>query len=233
MKIRKGKLTGILAILFISLLIYSCYDKDLVNISETVFYTPEYSFPIGKKDILLDEIITELGDLTEIPDTVNLPDTVPIFIYDDIVFESPTNLTHTSIESYDFSTISTNLEHVTSLMLRTNSVNEVPGELNIKISFLDENYYAIPNLCKDCILTIDAASINEDGELVTPGITTGHDTFFNENEIDFFANIRYIQIDANLNIEHLVGKKISYYPNQKFSVQLGLKVKFDIPLHEI
>lgn len=234
MKFINHKTTGILLALFIFLLIESCYDKDLVNISDTVYYSPEFSMPIGQNDFFLEDVISGLDeDLIEIPDTAGLPDSVPIFIYDGIVYENPVVLEHTSIESFDFSTISENLEHVISLMLRTNCVNEVPGELNVQIYFLDANFVPIANLCEDCFITVEAATIDEGGNLIKPGILTEHDIYFNEDEINAFAFVRHIRIDVVLNVENLIGKSVKYYPDQEFAVQLGFRVKFDIPLHEI
>lgn len=222
-------------IIVLLLIVSSCYDKDLVNnIGDTVYYTPEYALPIGNQSFTMDDVITGLDSaLVEIPDTSNLPDDIPIFIYNGVVYENPLILEHTSIEPLDFSTVSENLEHVVALMLRTNCVNEVPGELQLRVSFLDGSQTPIMNLCEECFFTIEAAETNTDGTLIEPGILMKHDIYFSDEEIALMEFVEYIRVDAVLNVEELAGKQVLYYPEQKFAVQLGVKVNFNIPLHEI
>lgn len=221
-------------VVILQLLLISCYDKNAFNVQETVFYSPEYSIPIGQLDVPLEDVINELGyDLTEIPDTTGLPDTIPIFIYDGKVYENPVLLHYVTVESLDLSSVSANQAYVVTMMLRSNIVNEVPGELDITVQFLDEQQSFVGNLCRDCQFTIPPAQTDEEGNLIEPGVLLKHDIFFTEEEVELIDVIRYARIIALLDVKNLKGEAVKYFPGQKFAIQMGLRAKFNIPLHEM
>lgn len=222
-----------LFLIFLGGILSSCIDKNATNIEEDIYFTPEYSFPIGETELVLDEIIDEWGGILTPIDTTGLPDTTPVFIFNELSFESPFEFDYSIVQSFDFSSISEELDKVTSLMIRANCVNEIPGGSIIQVFFLDAGLQVIDSLYKDGRFTINAATVDDEGYFLQSSELWKFDTYLSSGEVNKLQEVKNIRIDATLNIENLLGKEIYFFSGQKFWFQLGLRVGLEIPLNEI
>ncbi len=216
-----------------SIVLSSCVDENLTNIQENTLINPEYSVPVGKTEIVLEELVEEYdSDLVEIIDTLNIPDSVLTFLYNQVSYYSPLVFEYSTFHDYDFSSVTEEMDYIKNLMFRINVHNGVPAELWIQVYFLNEDNIEVDSLFNNGWFVLDAATTDDSGQVTQAAEQFKQDINFSEEEINMLKLVRRIRVDAELHLEKLSGKKIRYFSEQTFWLQMGLRVELEVPLDE-
>lgn len=211
----------------------ACYDKDLVDLEEEIYYHPEYSIPLGKDEMDMAFMVEEyFGDLIEIVDTLSLPDSLHVFFYNYLYYFGPTIFEFESFESIDLSTIE-DLDYITSAMIRTNSINRIPANIFAQVYFLDFSLQVIDSLYKDNWLEIKAAEVDSVGKVIESSELWKKDVELSEEFILRIPDIAYVRTETYVVLENFVNTSIQYIDEQDIWIQLALRIKLDLPLHEL
>lgn len=219
---------------FLFIFLNSCIDKDLTNIGETVYVTPEYSIPIGNETIYMDDLVEEyFGDLFEIPDTLLFNDTISVFYYDSIFYNNPILLEFEGERTFDFSSLSEKTEYITSAMIRTNCINGIPARFHFQVYLYDYARQIVDSVYTSGPLVIEPAITDSLGQIVQSGELWKHDAYLSREVIERLPDIYYIYSTVTVEIENYSATYIQYLNDQEFWSQLGLRVKLDLPLHEL
>ncbi len=231
-KIWKFCCPGILFIL--SLPFTSCIDKDLTNLGESVYVTPEYSLPIGNDTIYMEDLVDEyFSGLIPIADTSLVPDTVNIFYYDSIFYMNPLRFEFESEQTFDFGSLAGKTEYITSAMIRTNCINGIPARFYFQVYLFDYSQQMVDSVYKDGPLIIEPAKTDNTGQITQEGKLWKHDAYLSQEIINRLNDVYYLYTTVTVEIENYHATQIPYLKNQEFWSQLGLRVKLDLPLHEL
>jgi hypothetical protein len=222
-------LFAVLSLVFLN----SCVKDKVKEITDNSIYTPEYSLPVGSKDFLMQDIISASPINHLIPiDIANYPDNLDFLSYDSLFFSYIPYMSFQSEEVFQFSTITDKPQYITSVVLRSNFTNGIPGEITTQVCFLDVSHSVIDSIFPSGGLPIPAATINSDGT-ITESNLTALDIPLSQKIIDRLADVYYISTIAKLKTEGFRATGINYFSNQHFFAQFGIKVKLEIPLNEI
>jgi hypothetical protein len=221
--------------LFILLLgLYSCVDKDLTNIGESVYVDPEYSIPIGNETIYMENLVDDYaGDLIEIPDTLHIYDSLSIFNYDSILYINPLVLEFEGERTFDFSSLADRTEYITSAMIRTNCINNIPARFEFQVYLYDSGRLLIDSVYNNGPLIVEQAETDSLGQVTKRHELWKHDTYLSQEIIDRLPDVYYVYSTLTVEIENFSATQIKYLNDQWFWSQLGLRIKLDLPLHEL
>jgi hypothetical protein len=218
--------------ILIALILTACIKDKIAEITDNSYYTPNYSLPIGSHDFTMEKFIASYpAELILVPDTATIDDTVNLLYYDSLFFENPGHFDLLIDEPFDFSTYTSNLDYITSLMFRTNCKNGVPGKVSLQLYFLNASGTIIDSLYENSWLTVDPAKTSSDG-IVTENHEQQNDSYLTDTMIARLPDVASILIFARLEIENFTTTQINYFSNQNFWVQLGIRVQLEIPLNE-
>lgn len=211
-----------------------CIDKDLGNIDNTLYYTPEYSLPIGSDSLYMQDMFEEyFGDLTFWPDSFLIPDTAFVFYYNSEFYTGVRTFEFTGEMPLDFTTFTKNIDYVTSLMLRTNCVNSIPAKISVQYYLQDENYNVIDSVYHNGPLVIPPAEIDSTGRVISTGEVWKSDVYVDTNTLSRLDEVYYLTSVSRIELSDFNISKIQYLADQNIWLQLGFRIKLDVPLHEI
>jgi len=220
--------------LLLILLLSGCVKDKVTDIVDNSYYTPEYSLPVGSRDFTMEDYINEYpGNLIQIPDTAILADTIDFLYYDSLFYNYIRHFDLQTVQTFNFSAYSDKLEYITSLTFRTNYVNGIPGGLAMQIYFLGAAENILDSVYKDGWFTILTAITNNNGLVTEKRESWKNDTPLSEQMIDMLPDVYYVRILTRLETENFNATKINYFFNQNLWVQLGIRIKLEIPLNEV
>lgn len=226
--------TILLGLFMLLLSLNSCVDKDLTNFGESVYVHPEYSVPVGNETIYMEDIVEDyFADLIEIPDTLLSNDTLSVFHYDSVFYYNPFILEFEDEHTFDFSSMADRTEYITSAMIRTNCINGIPARFKFQVYLFDRSWLIIDSVYKDGPMIIDQAETDSLGQVIKPHELWKHDTYLSKEIINRLPDVYYIYSTLSVEIENFSATYIQYLKKQQFWSQLGLRIKLDIPLHEL
>ncbi len=221
-------------VFMLMLLPAACYNKDMVDLEEDVYYHPEFSVPIGESKIDMAYIVEDYwGDLYKISDTLNLPDSLILFYKDSVYSSGVTSFIYGSIETVDMSSFENKFEYITSAMIRTNAINRIPASIFTQLYFLNSSYQVIDSLYRDGGFEIEAAEVDSTGKLVQATEVWKKDIELSEEIIQLIPQIAYVQTLSRVQLEDYFISGIHYLEEQDIWIQLALRIKLDLPLHEL
>ena len=208
----------------------SCINDNVTNIVDNTYYTPELSLPIGYYDFDIEEIFSDYwNDIIDNTDTANIIDSLA---YNNEYFENYRYLDFELPAEFDFTFLTDKVENIKSLMMRLNCINGIPGKISMQVYFLDESENRVDSLFQDNWLTIDAAGIDSDGNVINEAELWKYDTYLGQKIIDRLPDIYYVDVYTRLETEDYNTTHIIYLDKQNFWAQLGFRIKFEIPLNE-
>jgi hypothetical protein len=213
----------------------ACIKNDPTNISSEIAVQPEYSLPIGTPTVWMNEMVTSV-DLGEPLDTTLQPitDSVNTFLYNNSYYKPSEHVFYYSItEPFSFITFKNQLDKIKSFMIRVNTINQIPAEIKLQVSFRDEYNNVIALLFSDSALTIPAATFDNRGNTIAPSQLMKVDNTFSKDEIAALTDVQNILITTQLTIHNPKGTFIRFYPTQNLWIQIGLRIKFDISLNDL
>lgn len=215
-------------IAFIILCFISCIKQNELSFENSIKYQPEFSVPLGKPEILMEEFVNTLNNLKEIPDSL-ISDT-SAFLYENTYYAIPEKLSNEYTQEFSLNMLEEETDRIISLMFRSNVNNRIPGVVLLQVYFADDTMQNIDSLYHSGPLEIKAADIDENGN-VTNEIYVQKDTYFDENRIQSISGTKYITIHSSLTITNLEGIIAKFYSTQDLTIQLGARVGLNIEIN--
>lgn len=208
-------------LIFFAVLLYSCYDKDILNIENKIVFTPEYAVPVGSDSFIMEDIVTAASFDTIPADSSHWHDSI-IFQYNDRYYYLPPDAWFDTVlvKEFNFAQIQEWLDRATYLMFRLNLQNAIPGNVVSQIEFLNINNDPLFSLFNDPGLHVPP------GDVETPAILQ-EDVYLSEEEMDMLKSVVRIRIYFRIYIDD-ISSGVSYYPDQNFILQLGLRVGLEL-----
>lgn len=224
----------IFLVVIIVIFLSGCIDKDLGNINNTLNYTPEYSLPIGNDTIVMSEMVEEyFGDLIFWPDTNLIPDTAFVLYYNSKFYTGVQTFEFVGEMPLNFTAFTENVDYATSLMLRVNSVNNIPARAFTQYYLLDVSHNIIDSIYHNGPLEIPSAEVDSTGRVIKTGEVWKSDVYVDTNTLSRLADVYYLRSVSRIELVNYNIKNIQYLADQKIWLQLAFRIKLDIPLHEI
>lgn len=218
----------IVFILFtVSFLITACINEDDLVLSTTFQYSPEFSFPIGKPEIFMEDYIAFLNNFESLPDSLVSEGTS--FSYNDEYYFIPSILTNIYTEEFSIQSIQDETSNIESLMFRTNITNKIPGDILVQVYFADANFDYMDSLYQEGPLFIENAEIDDQGNVIDSTLVQD-DTYISVEKINEISEASYIIIYTGLSIVNTPGVFARYYLSQDLVVQLGARLGMNIKL---
>lgn len=241
-------------IIFIAILIMdvlpSCYDKDFLDISDSVRWHPSFSLPVGSSSFKVDNFFAnynlsnELDSLIGLPDTlIGLPDSILIGILDSLGILDTLNLDSIYFNDtlkylyqkkilidddfdFDFENINSDYDKIDSMLFRVYVENGYPTETDVQIYMIDSANNVI-----DSIFTIPSSNIFPPGSIVdSNGVieaTVGSiDIPFNRDRMDKIKPARNLLLNINISTTSDKIQKTKFYSSYDVYVKLGISVAF-------
>jgi hypothetical protein len=220
---KSGKLLSSFPLL--ALLFYSCVD-DFTKNTETVYYNPTVSFPVGPLHYTLGDIMPNTALGQPLPDTLF---TDPVLIYDDsLYFENPEDGYDTIFtEPANIQSLTNLWEYVRSLMFRVNYSNGLPVNVATQLYFLRGG---IPSdsLYPNGPVWIESAEVGTEG-IVTSTYHLTTDTPIDSARIMRITQSDQIQVYLYLETYTADLDTLRVYSAHQFDVQIGIRAEFMIP----
>lgn len=205
-----------------------CIDKNIGNIGDNSYLTPEHSIPLGSSDIYLKDIVQDnFPSLTQIPDT-SVIDTINTFYFDTNYYKNLNELIYYyPTKDFNIGTIVDSLDYVTSLVIRTNCINNIPGKLSLQLYFWSFDNQLIDSVFIPDWWEISASQLEGNEQIVTK------DTPLTQKQIQNLYNVAYLELGVKLETDNYWNNKVKYYSDQKAWLQVGIRLKLDLPLNKI
>lgn len=209
----------VLILFLLSVLMFSCIDdapSDFDNPDSN--WNPNFSFPVGYSSLGMDDesgfdtllfLIDTLSGLPFWVDEIDIP----------ISYTMPFNMQ----EINDFS------EEIVSILFRLNTQNGFPNQVKFQLYFQDINSLNIDSMFLTGALTIDPGNPIGDGESINSA-SNQTDIFIDQDKINGLESAEYILIEGSINNVALDTTLISYYPNYKIDLQLGVQVELNMSI---
>lgn len=149
-------------LLFNSVIIQSCIDEDLSNISDNVLVRQELSLPMGPRSIKLKDFLLR--------DTSNVPGTFGSFYYNG--YKYPLSIATFFARDYvnfNLSSSSSKVEWIKRLILRIAIENSFPTSAKVQF-YLNQNSVVTDSVFLNGPVNIYAASVKPDGTLIDKSV---------------------------------------------------------------
>ncbi len=218
-------------IIFISILIMdvlpSCYDKDFLDISDSVRWQPSFSLPVGSSTFEVNNFFASLIDTT----ILNALDSFPVEFNDSLmyVYQKKIPLEIDSL-NYSFEDITDEYDKIDSMLFRVYVENGFPTNAEIQIYLADSADNII-----DSLFTIPSsnffppASVDTDEKVIKPSIGT-IDVPFNRERLDNIKIAKNILFNVNISVTNDDIQIVKFYSSYNILVKLGVRVAFHMDI---
>ena len=215
-----------LKLLPILLLFLSSCLKDLNTDLETIYFTPDYSAPLGTIEYPMDTILTVPGLGTPVSDTINNT----VISFDDEYYNNPVEgFTINLMERVNISNFYEYNQYAVSIMLRINVENSIPAPLRVQVYIVEANLSYVDSLFASGPVTVTMPVLNDQGYVLEPGYQQ-IDNYLSQAQVDKLLEqgrmILGIYIDS-YNGDHDIPR---FYSTQGLNLQLGLRAELNIPI---
>jgi len=199
------------------LLVLSCIDKDILNISDPVEINSRYSVPVGSYN-------TDINEYLESLDTSG-PSSGDSLYYEDILY--PIHVPYfdfTISDSLNFKLIKEPQGKVKSVELVILLTNGYPTPVVVQVYFmadtepLDSAFISGPRV-------INPADVNSEGLVTDPStsmLTISMPSGFND-ELSF---VRGIMVKGRIYLTRPDIQWVKFYPEYKFNLHIGARIEF-------
>jgi hypothetical protein len=210
----------------------SCID-EFNRGSETVYYNPSFSIPIGPLSYTLQEILPYATLGIPIPDSIVVSDSiiVPLLIYDDSVyFNNPEEGRDTSFFiSVDFTSLLNQWEYIHSLIFRVNISNGLPVNVGTQLYFYDAGDNLIDSLYDNGKIWIESANVDQRGIVTSPFEHT-YDIWVDSARVAGIIGSTRLGTYLLLETYHENIDTLRAYSSYHFDLQLAVRAELLIPL---
>jgi len=226
-----------LQVVAINILLISCVDENINNISETLEINSSYSLPIGDVTYSINEYF-EMLDLygldTLQTDTIQtLPgDSVGLVEYEDTLYTNIRYTVDTLIYTeFDFSSMGEDLNKIKAITFISIINNDFPTETKVQVYFADESMNLIDSLFDDGPYSLPPPDLDNEGiPLDHPPdiIVTPVSEYLIENlaairHIIMFGYVRTLRTDID------ISKFYSYY---LLSIHIAARIELEFNTSE-
>jgi len=206
-------LTGILAIL-----VTSCIDRDILNISDTLNLHPSYSIPIGTFDY---DINGYLGSLDTA--TYSWPDSL---YYDDVLYPNPLPAVNfTSVDSFAFNMIPESGGSVRSIEFVVPLSNGYPTEVSAQVYFLaNGSPQPVDSVFRDGPCVVPAAEVDDEGLVVRPYMNI-YTVVMPAEFVLKLGQVNWIMVSGWVDTGKQCDHKIKFYSGYQVDLHIGLRIE--------
>ncbi len=219
-----------LIILLLLPIVVSCIKNDLNEIEDNLVFQTEYSLPIGDTTFSLKNFVDSYSDgLIEVQNPNEVANQV--FNYDGVNYQIPARLYLSKTFGFEFNKLPGQLDinKVSSLMFRFNTINSIPGRCQAMVYFTNNETTERQYLFDNTWLPINAADYNN-GSII-PSEQLKNDIYFDLDQISTLNDKQDIRIKIFLTVENPPDQIIEFKSDQtlyfQFAVRLGLEIEPD------
>ncbi|MBN1118084.1 MAG: hypothetical protein JXA77_12810 [Bacteroidales bacterium] len=221
----------VVAVIF---LFSACIDDDIKNIEDNVIFSPEYSIPVGSDSVTMAEVVDNYPfDLILIPDSLDNLDSLNIFLFDSSSYFSPVYFDYSSDYTYNLGGIANKIDYITSLMLRLNCINGIPARVQLQVYFLNQFEIALDSVFQDGRMIIEAATTNDEGEVIDKYKLFKHDIYLDQEFIDIMSQTTTVRVSSRIELVNFNVRHIRYFSENDFWMQLGVRFKLELPVNDV
>ena len=205
----------------------SCYDKDFLDISDSVRWHPSFSLPVGSSTFEVNNFFASLIDTT----ILNALDSFPVEFNDSLMFVYQEKIP-LEIDSlnYSFEDITDEYDKIDSMLFRVCVENGFPTNAEIQIYLADSADNII-----DSLFTVPSsnffppAKFDADEKVIEPSIGTV-DIPFNRERLDNVKNAKNILFNVNISVTNDDITTVKFYSSYNILVKLGVRVAFHMDI---
>jgi hypothetical protein len=201
----------------------SCIKDDITNIEAGIIaISPEYAIPIGSYEFLVSNYVNNLPNFNPIDTAGYSKDT--LLDYNDEFYLNPYKAHYSTVEPFNISGNTNNLELFKNAMFRINSVNKIPATIYIQVYFLNDSKIILDSLFDKAPIIIPAAITNDTGLVMSYGELWEQDTFLDSLEIKKLNTVQFLQISSTIEFPKPEAIFIPFDSTQTIWIQLATKV---------
>lgn len=164
----------IISIFTFNILLVSCIDENITNISESIEINSSYSLPIGNASYDINdyfELLKSLNLDTIVPDTLQI-DTIPgppgdslgLVGYNDTIYTNIKYVVDTLLYyGFDFSSLGDDLDKIKAITFVSIINNDFPTETKVQVYFAGEAMTIIDSLFSDGPYLISPPELDNEG----------------------------------------------------------------------
>ena len=213
---KKIRTFPVIAILII--LIISCIDRDILNISDSLEIHSSYSVPVGafKYDI---------NNYLESLDTVTLP-WPDSLVYNDILFPTfSSSVSFTSTDTISFNLIKDPLAMIRSIEFLILVDNGYPTEISAQIYFLSAgSALPVDSVFKSGPCVVPPAEVNDEGKVTRP-FTSLFNVFMTDEFLQKLPEISWIMIRGRVNTTKPDVRWVKFYSDYQIDLHIGSRIE--------
>lgn len=217
------------------IILNSCVDENITNISDSLDFNSYYSFPVGDVTYSINnyfESLDTLGVDTLQVDTliVSSSDSVE---YNGMFFHNIKPAYDTTILSeFDFSILdeySDNIRAVTIVLVVT---SDFPTEIRTQVYFTDESQVIMDSMYVDGPLIIPAPDIDNNGRPLDRQTVIRYCPL-SEDLINNLTDIRYILAYGAVRTIRPDEGVVKFYPEYMLNIHIGARVELEFSTSEL
>jgi hypothetical protein len=202
--------------LILLLMAFSCIDKDIMNISDSVEINSRYSVPIGNYD-------TDINDYLGSLDTLG-PSSGDSLYYKDVLYPiNESYIDFTMTDSLNFNLIQDPAGKVKSVEFIVLVTNGYPTPAVVQVYFISDSA-SIDSAFASGPRVINPGSLNSEGIVTDPStsmLTVSMPAGFN----DKLSSIRGVIVKGRIYLIRPDIKWVKFLPEYQFNIHIGARIE--------
>lgn len=200
------------------LLLQSCIDRDILNISDSLEMHSSYSVPVGSSG---HNINTYLESLDQV--SYPWPDSL---YYNDILYPSyVSSVAFATIDTFVLNLVKDPLDMVRSIEFLILVDNGYPTEISAQVYFLSSgSSEPVDSVFKNGPCVVPPAEINDEGH-VSRHNTVLFSVFMTSEFIQKFPDIHYIMIRGRVNTTRPDVQWVKFYTGYQVGLHIGSRIE--------
>ncbi len=212
-------------LLVIGLSTISCIKNEIGSYT----YSPTFSLPVGNIVTTFPDIAPNL-QLYPAPEDSSRIDTIPVLYYNDILYYTTTSFDTIFYKEINFADMSDRLEMAEEIIFRINYANYFPTRVSGQVYFEDAAFAVVDSLFPDGPREVDAARVDDEGFVIEPTIDQVEVTYPRE-KIDRLNRVQFVAIFVHMDLIS-DNEIIRFYTDQRFEMQIGLRILINRQLNQ-
>lgn len=212
------KMRAFYVITILIILMISCIDRDILNISDSLEIHSSYSLPVGAFDY-------DINNFLESLDTVTLP-WPDSLVYNDVLFPTlASSASFTSIDTISFNLVRDPLEMIRSIEFLILVNNGYPTEMSAQIYFLSAgSAFPVDSVFKSGPCVVPPAEVNDEGKVTRP-YTSLFNVVMTDEFLQKLPEISWIMIRGRVNTTKPGVHWVKFYSDYQIDLHIGSRIE--------
>lgn len=232
----KNSLKILLQSLFLFvILLNSCVDENITNISDSLDINSCYSFPVGDVTYSINNYFESLDTIR--PDSIEI-DSLIVSTTDSIQFNGiyfynikPVYDT-TTLSTFDFSVLNNHIDKVKAVTIVLIVDSDFPTETRIQVYFTDDSYNIMDSVYADGPMVISPPDLDNNGIPLDRPPEIRYCSL-SEGLIDNLMDIRYILAYGAVRTTRPDAGVVKFYAEYMLNIHIGARVELEFSTSEL